>query len=110
MYPGLKERLLGLINDPAYTPLKKEELALIFDIHPTEMPMFYNFLDELEEDGYIGKTKKGKIASPKSMGYFVGKFVAHRKVSDLLSQTKNTHKTYLYQQQILMELCTMIEL
>ena len=41
--------------------------------------MFYNFLEELEEDGYIGKTKKGKIASPKSMGYFVGKFVAHRK-------------------------------
>ena len=36
MLPGLKERLLGLINDPAYTPLKKEELALIFDIHPTE--------------------------------------------------------------------------
>ena len=61
MLPGLKERLLGLINDPAYTPLKKEELALIFDIHPTEMPMFYNFLDELEEDGYIGKTKKGEI-------------------------------------------------
>ena len=79
MLPGLKERLLGLINDPAYTPLKKEELALIFDIHPTEMPMFYNFLEELEEDGYIGKTKKGKKASPKSMGYFVGKFVAHRK-------------------------------
>lgn len=79
MLPGLKERLLGLINDPAYTPLKKEELALIFDIHPTEMPMFYNFLEELEEDGYIGKTKKGKIASPKSMGYFVGKFVAYRK-------------------------------
>ena len=79
MLPGLKERLLGLINDPAYTHLKKEELALIFDIHPTEMPMFYNFLEELEEDGYIGKTKKGKIASPKSMGYFVGKFVSHRK-------------------------------
>ena len=79
MLPGLKERLLGLINDPAYTPLKKEELALIFDIHHTEMPMFYNFLEELEEDGYIGKTKKGKIASPKSLGYFVGKFVAHRK-------------------------------
>ena len=84
MLPGLKERLLGLINDPAYTPLKKEELALIFDIHPTEMPMFYNFLEELEEDGYIGKTKKGKIASPKSM----------------LSQMRNTHKTYLYQQQM----------
>ena len=41
--------------------------------------MFDNFLNELEEDGYICKTKKGKIVAPKSMGYFVGKFVSHRK-------------------------------
>ena len=47
MTPGLKEKLLGLLNDDAYNPLKKEELANIFDIHHTEMPMFYNFLDEL---------------------------------------------------------------
>ena len=79
MFPGLKERLLGLINDDGYNPLKKEELAVIFDIHHTEMPMFYNFLEELEQDGYIGKTKKGKIASLKKMGYFTGKYVAHRK-------------------------------
>ncbi|MDU2196820.1 MAG: ribonuclease R, partial [Peptostreptococcaceae bacterium] len=50
-----------------------------FDIHPAEMPMFYNFLDELEEDGYIGRTKKGKIMSLNQMGLFVGKFVSHRK-------------------------------
>ncbi|MGL5346759.1 MAG: ribonuclease R, partial [Peptostreptococcaceae bacterium] len=79
MLPGLKERVIGLINEPAYNPLKKEELAIIFAIHPTEMPMFYNFLDELEEDGYISRTKKGKIISPNQMGYFVGKFVSHRK-------------------------------
>ncbi len=79
MLPGLKERVMGLLNDEAYTPLKKEELALIFDIKPTEMPMFYKFLEELEEDSTICKTKKGKIISPKEMGYFVGKFVSHRK-------------------------------
>ncbi|MBO3444322.1 ribonuclease R [Clostridium sp. CCUG 7971] len=79
MLPGLKERLLGLINDPDYSPLKKEELAVIFDIHACETAMFYNFLDELEEDGYICKTKKEKIIAPKTMGYFVGKFVSHRK-------------------------------
>lgn len=43
------------------------------------MPMFYNFLNELEEDGYICFTKKGKIVSPNQMGYFVGKFVSHKK-------------------------------
>ena len=41
--------------------------------------MFYNFLEELEEDGYIVKTKKGRIMSPNTMGLFVGKFVSHRK-------------------------------
>ena len=79
MTPGLKEKLLGILNDDAYNPLKKEELANIFDIHHTEMPMFYNFLDELEEDGYITKTKKGKITTYKKLGYFVGKFIAHQK-------------------------------
>ncbi|WP_042276242.1 ribonuclease R [[Clostridium] dakarense] len=79
MLPGLKERLLGLINDSDYSPLRKEELAVIFDIHACEAAMFYNFLDELEEDGYICKTKKEKIIAPKTMGYFVGKFVSHRK-------------------------------
>ena len=79
MTEKVREQLLGLINDPHYNPLKREELALIFNIHPSEMPMFYNFLDELEEDGYIIKTKKGRVMSPNKMGLFVGKFVAHRK-------------------------------
>ena len=79
MTEKIREQLLGLINDPHYNPLKREELALIFNIHPSEMPMFYNFLDELEEDGYIIKTKKGRVMSPNKMGLFVGKFVAHRK-------------------------------
>lgn len=79
MLPRLKESLTGLINNPDYNPLKKEELATIFDIHSSEMAMFDNFLNELEEDGVICKTKKGKIIAPKSIGYFVGKFVSHRK-------------------------------
>ncbi|MCC3868963.1 ribonuclease R [Terrisporobacter mayombei] len=79
MTDKLRESLLGLINDNHYNPLKKEELALIFNIHSAEMPMFYNFLDELEEDGYIVRTKKGRVMSPNQMGLFVGKFVSHRK-------------------------------
>ena len=79
MTDKIRESLIGLINDKHYNPLKKEELALIFNIHPAEMPMFYNFLDELEEDGYIVRTKKGRVMSPNQMGLFVGKFVSHRK-------------------------------
>lgn len=75
----LKQKLLGLISETAYNPLKKEELAMIFDIHHTEMPMFYNFLDELVESGYLILTKKGKYTSPNQMGLFVGKLVSHKK-------------------------------
>ncbi|MFR9070741.1 MAG: ribonuclease R, partial [Paraclostridium sp.] len=75
----LKQKLLGLISEAAYNPLKKEELAMIFDIHHTEIPMFYNFLDELVEDGYLILTKKGKYTSPNKMGLFVGKLVSHKK-------------------------------
>ncbi|MEG1411050.1 MAG: ribonuclease R [Terrisporobacter sp.] len=79
MTEQLREQILGLITDAHYSPLKKEELAQIFNIHPVEIPMFYNYLEELEEDGYIVKTKKGKVMTPNQMGLFVGKFVAHRK-------------------------------
>lgn len=75
----LKQKMLGLISEAAYNPLKKEELAMIFDIHHTEMPMFYNFLDELVEGGYLILTKKGKYTSPNKMGLFVGKLVSHKK-------------------------------
>ena len=75
----LRQRLLGLVSDEAYNPLKKEELAMIFDIHHTEIPMFYNMLEEMVDEGVLMKTKKGKFASPKNMGYFVGKLVSHRK-------------------------------
>ncbi|MFQ9698890.1 ribonuclease R [Intestinibacter bartlettii] len=79
MTPEIKEKLLGLINEKAYNPLKKEELALIFDIHSCEMPMFNNFLEELQDDGYLIVSKKGRVMAPSAMGYFVGKFISHRK-------------------------------
>ena len=60
--------------------------------------MFYNFLEELEEDGYIVKTKKGRVMSPNQMGYFVGKFVSHRKGFGFVESDEESCKTYLFQQ------------
>lgn len=79
MTPEIRASLLGLINEESYNPLKKEDLAAIFDIHSSEMPLFFNFIKELEEDGYISITKKGKIISPKTIGQFTGKYVSHKK-------------------------------
>ncbi len=41
--------------------------------------MFYNFIEELEQDGYVVRTKKNKIMSAEQAGLVVGKFVAHEK-------------------------------
>lgn len=75
----LKQQILTLTNSKIYTPCKKHELIPLLNIHTDEMSKFYDVLDELLQNGYLMKTKKGKIISSKSMGYFVGKFVAHRK-------------------------------
>ncbi|SHH01224.1 ribonuclease R [Tepidibacter thalassicus] len=79
MVPGMKETLLKFMKEKAYNPLTREELAAIFDIHPSERAMFYNFLDELEEDGYIYKTKKKKYGLPSKMNLFVGRLVTHQR-------------------------------
>ncbi|SHJ83793.1 ribonuclease R [Tepidibacter formicigenes] len=79
MIPGMKESLLMFMKENAYNPLTKEELAFIFDIHSSERAMFYNFLDELEEEGYIYKTKKKKYGLPSKMNLFVGRLVTHQR-------------------------------
>ncbi|TQQ85525.1 ribonuclease R [Peptacetobacter hominis] len=79
MIDKVKEHLIGLVNEPGYAPLTKEELAKIFMVHKTERPLFYTYIDELEEDGYIVKSKKGKIMSAQRAGLFVGKFISHEK-------------------------------
>ncbi|MCT4508642.1 MAG: ribonuclease R [Tepidibacter sp.] len=79
MIPGMKETLLMFMKESAYNPLTKEELSNIFDIHPAERAMFYNFLDELEEEGEIYKTKKKRYGLPTKMNLFVGRMQMHQR-------------------------------
>lgn len=92
----MKERLIGLVNDKSYKALTKQELALIFDVHHTEIPMFYNYIDELVEDGVLAKTKKGKITTYKKLGYFVGKFISNKKGFGFVeSEDKDTSDLFI---------------
>ncbi|MEJ8554569.1 ribonuclease R [Tepidibacter sp. Z1-5] len=79
MVPGMKETLLKFMKENAYNPLTKEDLSNIFDIHPAERAMFYNFLDELEEEGEIYKTKKNRYGLPSKMNLFVGRIQMHQR-------------------------------
>lgn len=79
MVPGMKETLLTFMRENAYSPLTKEELLNIFDVHKSERAMFYNFLDELEEECEIYKTKKNRYGLPSKMNLFVGKIQMHQR-------------------------------
>ncbi|KXZ40249.1 ribonuclease R [Alkalithermobacter thermoalcaliphilus JW-YL-7 = DSM 7308] len=75
----LKNSLLEFMKEKAYNPLSAQELADIFDIHPSERAMFFNMLDEMEQDGYIYKTKKNKYGLPSKMNLFVGRLLTHQR-------------------------------
>ncbi|OPJ56441.1 ribonuclease R [Alkalithermobacter paradoxus] len=75
----LKNSLLQFMKEKAYNPLSAEELASIFDIHKSEKAMFFNMLDEMEQDGYIYKTKKNKYGLPSKMNLFVGRLLTHQR-------------------------------
>ncbi len=79
MVPGMKETLLMFMRENAYNPLTKEELLNIFDIHTAERALFYNFLDELEEECEIYKTKKNRYGLPSKMNLFVGRIQMHQR-------------------------------
>ncbi len=55
-----KELILAYITDNIYIPLKADELAVILDVPKVDMDEFYLLLDELEREGRIYRTPKGK--------------------------------------------------
>lgn len=79
MTSEMKNTLLSFMKEKAYNPLTAEELADIFDIHMSQRAMYFNMLNEMEQDGYLFRTKKNKFTLPIKMNIFVGTLVTHQK-------------------------------
>ena len=73
-----KAMLLQLINDPAYTPMKLKELAILFDIPKDQREDLKEVLDSLLAEGKIGISQKGKYGKP-DIGSIAGVFSGHSK-------------------------------
>ncbi|WDV47100.1 ribonuclease R [Clostridiaceae bacterium M8S5] len=67
-----KEKLVQIMKEQAYKPLKRRELAKIFDIHKNEMNDFTMLLKDMEKEGYIIKTREETYAIPSKMNLVVG--------------------------------------
>ena len=75
----IKQRIIKLVNDDKYIPLKRVELAIKLNIQSDEIDGFYKLLSEMMDDFYLILTKKDRIISPNQAGIIVGKFISHRK-------------------------------
>lgn len=69
-----KNRIRGFIHEKTYHPLSFEELAVVLDVPHEDREVFRQVLDEMEQEGLIVKTRKGKYGAPERMGLVTGRF------------------------------------
>lgn len=73
-----KEKILSFISDEIYIPLKANELATVLCVPKEDYEILYSILDELESEGKISKTKKGKyILVSTNNGYVCGELTCN---------------------------------
>lgn len=73
-----KEKLLALMNDPAYVPMKIKELAILLNVPKSSRDELTEVLEALMADGKISVSKKGKYAKAEIFAE-TGIFMAHPK-------------------------------
>ena len=71
----IKEAICETVHDSIYTPLKPSDLMRFLEIDGQDAETAYYYaISELERDGLISFTKKGKIAAPELCGLVMGKY------------------------------------
>ncbi|MCD8082816.1 MAG: ribonuclease R [Clostridiales bacterium] len=73
-----KERLLAVISDPAYRPMKRKELSVLLSVPQEKRDEFQEVLDALVAEGRISLSKRGKYGKPESLVY-TGTFIGNEK-------------------------------
>lgn len=74
-----RQEILKFMRDEAYKPLTIEELLDSFEISNQEKNKFIEVLDEMEQDGKIVKTRRGRYGLPERMNLVVGRLERHKK-------------------------------
>jgi ribonuclease R len=69
-----KERIKGFIHEKSYYPMSFEELAVVLDVPHEDRGALQQVLNEMEEEGLVFKTRKGKYGAPERMGLVAGRF------------------------------------
>lgn len=73
-----KERMLNLIQDKTYVPMKLKELAMLLDVPKHQRDELKEVMDSLVSEGKVGISKKGKYGKP-DIAALTGVFFGHQK-------------------------------
>jgi len=71
----LKQHILNFMEKKSYRPLSVEELAKALKIE--ERKELFALLDQMEKEGLVIKTRRGKYGLPQKMGLIAGTIQAH---------------------------------
>ncbi|WP_028992493.1 ribonuclease R [Thermoanaerobacter thermocopriae] len=74
---NVKEKLLELMNEENYKPSKIEEIMKFLDIDYSQRNILESILKEMEKEGLVFKTKRGKYAIPERLDLVKGKIEFH---------------------------------
>ncbi len=77
-YADRKKKLLEVINDKHYKPLKQKELAFLLQVPQEDREEFREILAELVKEGKVLLTKRGKYQSLSEITK-IGMFTGHQK-------------------------------
>lgn len=83
-----KEKVASFINSTEYTPMTKENIAILMCVPASDMNEFNSVIDELISEGIIIVGKKGRCFSAKSMGLVEGVFRSSSKGFGFVSDEK----------------------
>lgn len=77
-YAERKKKILQVINDKHYKPLKQKELAFLLQVEQEDREEFREILAELVQEGKVLLTKRGKYQSLSEITK-IGMFTGHQK-------------------------------
>lgn len=67
-----KEKILSFMREDAYKPLLFKELTTVLDVPSSDIELFKNLIEELEQEGLIFKTHKDRYGVPERMNLIAG--------------------------------------
>lgn len=88
---AIKDKIIEFMEQIAYKPMQRGELAKKFDIDKEQNKEFFKILADMEKDGSIIRTKNNLYGIPEKMNLIVGTLQGHRRGYGFLIPENKEH-------------------